>query len=182
VSLALAGCATGKAMHGAGGKAKFALRVNAGTTESYTDKAGNVWQGEKEYVKGGGFGFVGGQSVDRGKDTKIEATADARIYQTEHYAMTGFKAEVPQGKHTVRLHFAETNPKMSKTPGGRVFDVAIQGKVVLPGFEVLKDAGAGYKALVKEFKGIEVGNGALDIGFVAKAQNPEINGIEILGE
>jgi hypothetical protein len=82
----------------------------------------------------------------------------------------------------VRLHFAETNPKLSKTPGGRVFEVAIQGKVVLPDFEVLKAAGAGYKAAVKEFKGIEVTNGLLDIGFAAKVQNPEINGIEILGE
>jgi len=182
VSLVVTGCATGKGTS-AGARAKFALRVNAGSAEAYTDKAGHVWQGEKEYAKGGGFGFVVGQSVDRGKDMKIEATEDARIYQTEHYAMTGFKAEVPNGKYTVRLHFAETNSKLSKTPGGRVFEVAIQGKVVLPDFEVLKAAaGAGYKAVVKEFKGIEVTNGLLDIGFAAKVQNPEINGIEILGE
>jgi len=183
LSLVLWGCGMCKPVHRAPGKAaKFALRVSAGATEAYTDKAGNVWQAEKEYQKGGGFGFVVGQIVDRGAETKIEGTADARIYQTEHYLMTAFKAEVPNGKYSARLHFAETNPKISKTPGGRVFNVTIQGKTVLPDFEVLKAAGTGYKALVKEFKGIEVTNGILEVGFVAKVQNPEINGIEILSE
>jgi hypothetical protein len=172
----------GKAIHAAAGKPKFVLRVNAGTTQAYTDKAGHVWQGEKEYVNGGGFGFVGGLAVERAADLKIEGTADPRIYQTEHYSMTAFKAEAPNGRYAVRLHFAETNPGISKKAGGRVFDVTIQGKVVLSDFEVLKAAGAAQKALVQEFKGIEVTNGILEIGFVAKAQNPEINGIEILSE
>ncbi|MCX8036169.1 MAG: malectin [Candidatus Sumerlaeia bacterium] len=162
-------------------KAKFALRVNAGITEDYTDKAGNVWKGGKTYAKGGGYGFVEGRTVDRGAEMKIAGTSDARIYQTEHYMMKSFVAEVPKGKYTVRLHFAETYSGVTQ-PGQRVFDVAIQGKVVLPDFDVVKEAGAVQKAVVKEFKGIDAGEGTIEITFTPKTQNPEINGIEILGE
>jgi hypothetical protein len=35
---------------------------------------------------------------------------------------------------------------------------------------------------VKEFKEIEAKDGTIDIGFETKKQNPEINGIEIIGE
>jgi hypothetical protein len=161
--------------------AKFELRVDAGSFAAYTDKAGNVWQGEKDYVKGKGFGFVGGDYVDRGSDMKIEGTPDPTIYQTEHYGMTGFIAEVPNGNYTVRLHFAETYEGIDQD-GPRVFDVTIQKKVVLADLNVQKAAGGAQKALVKEFKGVEAAGGLLEIGFTPKEQNPEINGIEILQE
>ncbi|HYK92331.1 MAG TPA: malectin [Acidobacteriota bacterium] len=160
---------------------KFVLRVNAGDAASYTDKAGNVWKGDKDYKKGGGYGFVGGDTVDRGSSMKIEGTNDPKIYQTERYSMDKFVAEVPNGKYTVRLHFAETYDGID-TDGPRVFDVQIQNQNVLKDLDVSKAAGKVQKALVKEFKGISVTNGILDITFVAKQQNPEINGIEILAE
>jgi len=162
-------------------QAKYVLRVNAGDSASYTDKAGNVWKGDKEYIKGGGYGFVGGDTIDRGSSMKIEGTDDPKIYQTERYSMDRFVAEVPNGKYTVRLHFAETYDGID-TDGPRVFDVTIQGAVVLKDIDVAKTAGKVQKALIKEFKGVAVTNGILDITFVAKQQNPEINGIEILAE
>lgn len=179
VSIALAGCAH---LGGRAAAQKFALRVIAGETAPYTDKQGNIWQPDKEYVPGGKYGFVGGRTVDRGTDLKIGNTNDPRIYQTEHYAMTAFRAEVSNGKYTMRLHFAETNPNLGGVPGSRIFDVTIQGKVVLSDLEVQKAAGGEDTALVKVFNGIAVANGILEIGFVPKKQNPEINGIEILSE
>jgi len=185
-SVALAGCCLCKCKHAAAGKetaaaGKFVLRVTAGISEPYTDKAGNVWKGEKEYSKEAGFGFVGGLTVDRTENMKIEGTNDPRVYQTEHYSMTGFVADVPNGKYSVRLHFAETYDGVTSA-GGRVFDVTIQGKTVLQDFDVFKEAGGAQKAVVREFKSIEVTNGKIEIGFVPKQQNPEINGIELLGE
>ena len=162
-------------------QAKFPLRVNAGDTASYTDKAGNVWKGDKDYRKGGGYGFVGGDTIDRGESMKIEGTNDPKLYQTERYSMDKFIAEVPNGKYTVRLHFAETYDGID-TDGPRVFDIKIQNQDVVKDLDVAKTAGKVQKALVKEFKGVAVTNGILDITFVAKQQNPEINGIEILGE
>jgi hypothetical protein len=161
--------------------AKFALRVDAGATSSYTDKAGNVWLPDKYYSKGGGYGFLDGDTVDRWTTTKIDGTADPRIYQTERYGMSGFVAEVPAGKYTVRLHFAETYEDIA-VDGPRVFDVKIQGVQVAQDFDVAKAAGGNFKALIKEFNGIVVTGDVLQIGFVAKQQNPEINGVEILAE
>jgi endoglucanase len=160
---------------------KFVLRVNAGDEKPYKDKAGNVWQVDKEYKKGGGYGFLGGDIVDRGADMKIAGATDPRIYQTEHYSMDGFTAEVPNGTYTVRMHFAETYEGID-SEGPRVFDVKLQGQVVLKDFDPQKTVGGVQKPLMKEFKGIAVTNGLLQIVFVAKLQNPEINGIEIIME
>ncbi len=159
----------------------FTLRVNAGDTATYTDKAGNVWQGDKWYKKGGKYGFIDGDTVDRGDTMKIQGTNDPKIYQTERYSMSSFVAEIPNGKYLVRLHFAETYEDI-ETDGPRIFDVNIQGKPALRNFNVQKEAGAVQKALIKEFKGVEVTNGILEIKFIAKEQNPEINGIEIIAE
>jgi len=160
---------------------KFVLRVNAGDEKPFKDKAGNVWQPDKEYKKGGGYGFIGGDIVDRGSDMKIAGATDPKIYQTEHYSMDGFKAEVPNGKYTVRMHFAETYEGID-SEGPRVFEVKIQGQSVLKDFDIQKITGGVQKPLVREFKGIVVANGILDIVFVAKLQNPEVNGIEIIAE
>lgn len=161
---------------------KFVLRVNAGADEAYTDKAGNLWLPEKMYTKGGGYGFVGDElnRIYRG-EIGIEGTDDPAIYRTERWSMEKFIAEVPDGKYTVRLHFAETYPDID-IDGPRIFDVKIQGKAVLKDFNVSKQAGGVRKALVKTFRGIEVNNGMLEITFVPNMQNPEINGIEIIAE
>ncbi len=159
----------------------FVLRVDAGATTQYTDKGGNSWQADKSYSKGNGFGFVGGDTVDRGADVKIEGTEDPRIYQTEHYAMDSFVAEVPNGKYTVRLHFAETYDDIT-FDGPRVFDVKVQGVDAAKDLDISKAAGGLKKAFIKEAKGVEVTDGSLKIQFVSKQQNPAINGIEILAE
>ncbi|RPI23514.1 MAG: hypothetical protein EHM61_19570 [Acidobacteria bacterium] len=157
------------------------VRVNAGASAPYTDKAGNTWQADKAYTKGNGFGFVGGDTVDRGSDVKIEGTADPRIYQTEHYAMDSFVAEVPNGTYTVRLHFAETYEDIT-FDGPRVFDVKIQGAEAVKDLDIAKAAGALKKAFVQETKGVQVSDGLLKIQFVSKQQNPAINGVEIVSE
>ena len=55
-------------------------------------------------------------------------------------------------KYTVRLHFAE--PK--KLTERRIFDVLLQGKVVTESVDIAADAGGVRKALVKEYRGVEV--------------------------
>lgn len=69
---------------------------------------------------------------------------------------------VGQKPYTVRLHFIE--PDDAK-PGQRVFDVKIQGKIVLKNLDVVKEAGGPNRGLVREFKNISV-NDELKIEFV----------------
>jgi hypothetical protein len=84
--------------------------------------------------------------------------------------------------YTVRLHFAEP---AEKSPGERVFNVDLQGKRVLEGFDPAKEAAASNRGLVKEFRGVRV-NGQLKVQ-LSKAnpnskEEPVLSGVEIEAE
>ena len=70
--------------------------------------------------------------------------------------------------YAVRLHFAET---AQDQPGGRVFDVKLQGETVLEDFDIVQAAGGPMRATVREFEDIEVRRG-LTIEFVPRSQEP----------
>jgi len=87
-------------------------------------------------------------------------------------------------KYTVRLHFAELRDDVAA--GDRVFDVKLQGKVVLANFDPVK--AGGHKAAVSyEYKHVSAA-GKLTLELVAKAANPApgnvpiISGMEIYDE
>ncbi len=82
---------------------------------------------------------------------------------------------------TVRLYFAETEPC---EVGRRVFDVHLQDKRVLEGFDIVKEAGGTNRSVVKEFKGIEVRDDLkVTLARAAGSQaEPLLCGIEILAE
>jgi len=79
--------------------------------------------------------------------------------------------------HTVRLYFAEME---GKAAGQRVFDVALQGKNVLSGLDVAKEAGGPRRELVREFSGVGIAD-RLTIGFTARTGAPVLSGVEITG-
>ncbi len=62
----------------------------------------------------------------------------------------GPEAKTPR-TYTVRLFFAEPD-KVS--PGQRLFDVTLQGRLVLKDFDIIKEAGGPFRSLIKEFEGI----------------------------
>lgn len=72
------------------------------------------------------------------------------------------------GVYTVRLGFVELT---DVGRGRRIVDIKLQGEVVAEGFDILKEAGARNRAIVKEFKDIEV-KSALTIELVPKAESP----------
>ena len=146
-----------------------AIRIDAGSTNSYTDSAGNVWLADQ--------GFADGDVVDRGDDTQIANTKDPAIYRTEHYGMTSFSQKVPNGKYTVKLHFAETYGDITGA-GQRVFSFTVGGHE-FKDFDVYAKAGGAQRADVETVEA-DVTNGELVITFTANVQSPEINGIEII--
>ena len=84
--------------------------------------------------------------------------------------------------YTVRLHFAEPE---YKDPGRRIFDVGIQGKQVLKGFDVVKESGGRAHAIIREFKNINIKDN-LTVTFnpsdAARDRVPIICGIEAIAE
>ena len=85
-------------------------------------------------------------------------------------------------KYTVRLHFAEVED-LDASP--RVFDVLLQDKMVLSGFNIAGQAGGINHAIVKEFRGIEATD-RLKVSLVADGEAssppPVLSGIEVVAE
>lgn len=81
------------------------------------------------------------------------------------------------GPFTVRLTFAETSDTMPKK---RQFDVSMQGKRTLKGFDPVVAAGGVFRAYVHEAQNVTVGaDGVLEIRFEAKAGETILSGIEL---
>ncbi len=158
---------------------KFVLRVDCGAFAPYRDKSGNVWSADQELGTGKTWGADDGMTIER-EGVGIIGTDLVRIYETERYSMGSYKFTVPNGRYTVRLHFAETFEGITG-PGERVFSVSVQGQQVLTDLDIFKTVGF-LKPLVKEYKGVSVDNGQLVIGFTPNIENPQICGIEILAE
>jgi enterochelin esterase-like enzyme len=158
---------------------KFVLRVDCGAFEPYKDKLGNIWAADQEWDAGKTWGADDGLTIDR-PDVGITGTDFPRIYETERYSMGSYKFTVPNGKYTVRLHFAETFEGITG-PEGRVFSVSVPGQAVLKDLDLFKTVGF-LKPLVKEYKSVPVENSQLVIGFTPNIENPQICGIEVLAE
>jgi rhamnogalacturonyl hydrolase YesR len=110
----------------------------------------------------------------------FESPAPPAIYQGERYG-SSFSYTLPNltcGKaYTVRLHFAET---YYTSPGGREFNVLINGKQVLTNFDIVEAAGAGFKANIQTFTATASSQGSITIEFTqGLADWPKVSAIEI---
>jgi len=145
------------------------VRIKAGgPATATTDAEGNVWQPYQ--------GFTDGDTFEL-SDAQIANTKTPELYRTERYSMTAFSYPVPNGKYTVKLHFAEVYDGITG-PGMRVFSFNVEGKE-FKDFDIWVKAGGPNKAYVESVD-VEVTDGKLDITFTPKEENPKINGIEIL--
>jgi len=144
------------------------IRIKTGINSPLTDEAGIVWQADS--------GFVGGETIER-SGLAIANTKTPSVYLAERYSMTAFHRPVPNGKYTVKLHFAETYEGISAA-GERVFSYQVEGQD-FKDFDVFKSAGGALRAYVETVV-VEVRDGSLDITFTAQVENPEINGLEII--
>jgi len=144
------------------------VRIKAGVTEKMTDSAGNVWLADQ--------GFADGETYEA-EDVTVTNTPDAALYRTERYSMSAYSFAVPNGKYTVKLHFAEVYSGIGG-PGDRVFSFNVQGHE-FKNFDIWVKAGGFGRACVESVD-VEVTDGKLNITFTPNVENPKINGIEIL--
>ena len=153
----------------AAAEARPIIRIKAGVTMPFTDADGNVWEAD--------HGFADGQTEHRDENLSVANTKNPALYRTERYGMTAFLLPLPNGKYTVKLHFAETYEEMT-APGLRVFSFNVQGHE-FKDLDLFVKAGGVQRAYVESVP-VEITGGKLDITFTANVENPEINGIEII--
>lgn len=152
----------------AGTPAAKTIRIKAGRSEPVKDAEGNVWLADQ--------GFDGGQTIER-PDIQIANTKSPDLYRAEHYSMDSFSWPVPNGKYTVKLHFAETFEGING-PGERVFSFNVQGRE-FKDFDVWVKASGPLKAYVETVP-VEVTDGKIKVTFTPKIENPQICAIEII--
>ncbi len=145
------------------------IRIKAGQSASVTDAEGNVWLADQ--------GFKDGETTDRAEDLQIANTKSPALYRNERFSMTAFSYPLPNGKYTVKLHFAETFEGING-PGERVFSFNVEGQE-FKDFDIWVKAGGPYRVYIETVK-TEITDGKLDITFTSKVENPEINAIEII--
>jgi len=116
--------------------------------------------------------FSGGE----GHNAKVGVKADdPALYTTYREGAFSYDIPVPDGRYDVHLRFME--PSASKA-GARVFDVAVNGAVALPAFDIFQAAGGKAIAIDKVIKA-QASGGHIHIDFTPRAGQAVVSGIDI---
>jgi N-acetylneuraminic acid mutarotase len=141
------------------------VRINAGGS-AFTDSLGRTWAADTNFV---------GTSSTFSTTQAIAGTVDDPLYQSERYGQNfSYQIPVANGTYAVDLHFAEI---FWTSAGTRVFDVTLEGALVLNDFDIWSAAGANT-ALKMTFS-TTVADGVLAIAFSTVVDNAKISAIEV---
>ncbi len=137
------------------------VRILAGGTRNWVDRAGKPWSADRYYT--------GGTPV-RSSTQYIWRTQDPDIYRTSRQGEFSYDIPLKPGIYELRLHFAETFYGPEEAGGGgegsRVMAISANGKPLLTNFDVVADAGGSRSADVKVFTDIgPADDGSLHLNF-----------------
>jgi len=153
------------------------VRILAGASRSYVDRAGKSWNADVY--------FTGGKPV-RSPVQHIWRTQDSSIYRSSRQGDFRYDIPLKPGTYELRLHFAETYYGPEEIGGGgegsRVMTVSANGKLVLNDLDVVLDAGGSRTADVKVLTGMSpADDGQLHLSFSsARGGSAMLSAIEIL--
>ncbi|MEQ8768500.1 MAG: malectin domain-containing carbohydrate-binding protein [Planctomycetota bacterium] len=147
-------------------------RINAGGP-SYRDAQSQLWSRDTGYFNTG---------VARRRQSLGGSPGDP-IYHSERYDTASapemsYRFPLVPGLYQVRLHFSEIVPRYGSV-GARVFDVALEGQVLLPAFDIFGVAGFDVPHVV-QLDDVRVDDQLLDIDFTRINGDPKISAIEII--
>lgn len=156
------------------------LNVLLGSNRSFDETDIRLcWIAEKKYSEGS-WGYVGGEAyrpgTSRGSlpaaEINILGTDNDPMYQTQRRGIESFKADVPNGKYAVYLHWAELVKPLEEAlaynlgrnsryeeGSDRCFDVAVCGKTILERLNVMEEVGAATPLVVRTDVDVKDGKG-----------------------
>ncbi len=116
----------------------YQQRVNAGGSQ-YVDIAGNTWAADQQYTAGS-FGYTNSSAHVAKTKKAIAGTDDDPLYQSQRVDPVEYRFDgLPNGSYLVELRFAEVK---NTNPGTRLFDVILEGTLVLPAHDVAGEVGS----------------------------------------
>lgn len=155
-------------------------RVNAGGGQVAGEPAWTTDSGLHNGGQSGSNMYSNSNSINTSHISLPQGTPES-IFKSERYDPSNgqemqWDFAVDPGAYEVRLYFAEIYSG-AQGVGKRVFDVSIEGNLVLDNYDIYADVG-GYTGVMKSF--VVQADGNIDIDFDHVTQNPAIKGIEIV--
>jgi hypothetical protein len=158
------------------------FRLNCGAEGwDLADPRGDLWVKDENFADLTRWGFTGGTASDAQGSGVVISTALTdipEVYRTHRWgdSSLSYRVDLPNGDYLVTLHFAET---YWNSVGARVFDVALQGQVVLDDLDVFAQAGGKAIPWAQTFS-VTVSDEHITVSFPqVLADNAFISGIEI---
>lgn len=174
------------------------LNILLGANRYYTDEEQNVWIPDQEYYEGS-WGHIGGKvfripnnnKLPYGTDKDISATYDDPVYQTQQVGIEKYRLDVPPGDYELTLHFAElmggqvkelpynlAGPNRVEENGKRIFDVYVNGKLLLENFDMAGQYGSAT-AIARKMQVQVPGNKGIEIYFKPIEGEPVLNALQV---
>lgn len=150
------------------------LAVNVGVPAEMADDDGVIWMGDRAYAPGR-YGSVGGTVQQFSKELPVRGTTQPPVYFTYREGLDGFRFDVPNGAYHLELRFAEPS---ATAAGQRVFDVLVNGRVVVAALDLFAQAGTGW-AVPIELPVVAAGGEGVQVTFRAIRGKPVLSAIRL---
>jgi PKD repeat protein len=156
-------------------------RVNAGGPAIAASDGGPAWAADDGSLRNGGSSTAG-YAPSAASDGSVPETTPAAVFDTERWDPAGnpemqWRFPVAAGTTVeVRVYVAD-RCTCTSAAGDRVFDVSIDGAVVLDDYDVVADVGH-QTGTMKSF--VMTSDGTVDVAFGHVAGDPMVNAIEIV--
>ncbi|HJT24285.1 MAG TPA: malectin domain-containing carbohydrate-binding protein, partial [bacterium] len=150
------------------------IYVNCAGPQYISASAGITWLADQAYTTGG-WGYLSGSAFT--SPGPISGTQDPTLYESER-SDTGvtYVFNLANHAYNVTLKYAET---YNTAAGQRVFNVALNGSLVLTGLDLYSVTGGKNIAYDRSFP-VTVTNGTLEIDETATVQTATLMGIAIV--
>ena len=171
----------------------YIYRINCGG-DNYTDSFGQVWmQDNANYSSSWADSFIASgdsllspyQASQRTTNDPIRGTVDWKLFQSFRFGRhkLNYTLPVSNGKYRVELYFSEPwfgtgGSEQTDCEGMRLFDVAINGNIVIDDLDLWAERG--HDGAFKKVVYVDVNSGSINISFPeVKAAQALISGIAV---
>jgi hypothetical protein len=146
------------------------------SNHSSVDKNGLLWKADQY--------FSGGRIAERPDLIQDPGLGSFSSYRTGNF---DYAIPVADSEYRVRLFFAEPvfgrDTPAADAPGRRVFDIYCNGKVLVSGLDIFKDAGGAYRVIEKTLRRVKPdAQGKIRLSFVPVQSYAVLLSIEVADE
>src|SRR5436190_2791793 len=145
----------------------YISRIICGGPE-YQDESGNTWIADKGFSRSWTNDFPGmpeNFASQRRTFSPIKGTKDWKLFQTFRYGKDKLQYEfqLPDGEYLVELYFIEPWLGGANAKAMRLFDIAINGKIILNDLDIWSETGT--NTALKKIVKVKISGGKMIISF-----------------